>query len=92
MLVTRRIEGISKTQIKDSAELPPDVLKLICRLADPYRFPWIAASRKPSARELRGATETTLTMHARSLYRRNGEDMAKLSNSALKRALSNSAL
>lgn len=64
VLVTRKIEGISKTQIKDSDQLPADVLKLICRLADPYRFPWIADSRRPSARELRAAIETTMTMHA----------------------------
>ena len=40
VLVTRKIEGISKTGIKDSDALPVEVLKLICRLADPFRFPW----------------------------------------------------
>ena len=39
VLVTRRIEGISKAEIRTSTELPGSVLKLICKLADPFRFP-----------------------------------------------------
>ena len=64
VLVTRRIEGIGKNDIKTSPELAVNILKLICRLADPFRFPWIAAGRLPSAGELRTAIETTMTLHA----------------------------
>jgi hypothetical protein len=64
VLVTRQIDGIGKTDIKTNDVLPIDVLRLICRLADPYRFPWIAAGRPPSTRELRMAIQTTMTMHA----------------------------
>jgi hypothetical protein len=64
VLVTRKIEGISKTEIKNNDKLPIDVLKLICGLADPFRFPWVAAGRAPSKRELRSAIQMTMTMHA----------------------------
>lgn len=64
VLVTRNIEGINKTLLKTNPKLPGDILNLICRLADPFRFPWVAARRTPSARELRSAIETTMTIHA----------------------------
>jgi hypothetical protein len=64
VLVTRKIEGISKTELKESAGLPVDVLKLICRLADPLRFPWVAQKRTPSRRELSAAIATTTALHA----------------------------
>ena len=64
VLVTRKIEGISKTGIKDSDELPVNILQLICKLADPYRFPWVVGRRAPSARERRAAIQTTMLMHA----------------------------
>lgn len=64
VLVTRNIEGISKTGIRESDDLPVDVLKLICRLADPFRFPWVAVGRAPTKRELRSAIQSTMTMHA----------------------------
>jgi len=37
-------------------------LKLICRLADPFRFPWIASRRQPSKREIRQAIQATMTL------------------------------
>ncbi len=64
VLVTRKIQGIRKTEIKKSAELPVNILNLICKLSDPFRFPWIAARRVPSTRELRTAIQTTMVMHA----------------------------
>lgn len=64
VLVTRNVEGISKTQLKTNPNLPGEILALICRLADPFRFPWVAKRRPPSTRELRTAIETTMTMHA----------------------------
>jgi len=64
VLVTRNLAGITKTQIKRSDDLPVQILKLVCRLADPYRFPWIAPRRAPSTRELREAIQATMTLHA----------------------------
>lgn len=64
VLVTRNIKGFSKTDLKDNEQFPPEVLKLICKLADPYRFPWVSQKKKPSKRELRTAIATTMTMHA----------------------------
>lgn len=64
VLVTRKVESIGKTQLKDSDELPVSVLKLICKLADPLRFPWIAAGRTPAPRELHTAIQATTAVHA----------------------------
>lgn len=64
VLVTRKIDGISKTDLKNKNALAVDVLQLICKLADPLRFPWIAARRVPSRRELSRAIATTTALHA----------------------------
>ena len=64
VLVTRKVEGVGKTEIKDNDTLPVEILRLICRLADPYRFPWVATGRAPTPRELRLAIRTTMTMQA----------------------------
>jgi hypothetical protein len=64
VLVTRNVRGFSKTDLRRSEQLPVDVLNLICRLADPFRFPWIVARRPPSPRELRDAIQATMTLHA----------------------------
>jgi hypothetical protein len=64
VLVTRNVNGFNKTMLRKDDQLPLDVLALICRLADPYRFPWIADRRAPSRRELRDAIMATMTLHA----------------------------
>jgi XamI restriction endonuclease len=64
VLVTRNIKGIGKTELKDSKELPASILKLVCKLADPFRFPWIAAGRDPTTRELRTSIASTMTLQA----------------------------
>lgn len=64
VLVTRHVKGLSKTDIKDRDDIPVDVLKLICKLADPIRFPWVADRRVPTGRELRTAMASTVAMHA----------------------------
>ncbi len=64
VLVTRNINGLSRTDLRDRADIPVNVLKLICKLADPYRFPWVSAGRKPTSRELLAAIGSTATMHA----------------------------
>lgn len=64
VLVTRQITPLSKTTIKGSDELTLKVLALLCRLADPYRFPWVSTKRTPSPRELRAAVQMTTILHA----------------------------
>ncbi|MCX8281770.1 XamI family restriction endonuclease [Phyllobacterium sp. 0TCS1.6C] len=64
VLVTRNVKGLNKTDIKEKDDIPVDVLKLICKLADPFRFPWVASKRVPTGRELRTAIASTMTMHA----------------------------
>lgn len=64
VLVTRSIDGFSRTALAGDDGLPVAVLKLICQLADPYRFPWIAAGRAPSKAEIRDAIAMTGVLHA----------------------------
>ncbi|UFX46131.1 XamI family restriction endonuclease [Bradyrhizobium sp. 41S5] len=64
VLVTRKIEGISKTELAGNNALPVQVLNLICKLADPLRFPWVAAKRPPTRRELASAIAMTTALHA----------------------------
>jgi hypothetical protein len=64
VLVTRDIKGFSKTSLRTNDELPGQVLQLICRLADPYRFPWVAVRRPARSHELRTAIASTMTLHA----------------------------
>jgi len=64
VLVTRSIGGISKGELKKSESLPLDVLNLICRLADPSRFPWVAQGRRPSLGEIRTAVRATTALQA----------------------------
>lgn len=64
VLVTRSIDGFSRTALAGDDALPVSVLKLICQLADPYRFPWIAAGRVASRAEIRDAIAMTGVLHA----------------------------
>jgi hypothetical protein len=64
VLVTRDIKGIKKRGLEKNNELPGKVLQLICQLADPYRFPWLADRRSPTSHELRAAIRSTMTLHA----------------------------
>ena len=64
VLVTRQIAGIRRSDLARDDTLPVDVLKLLCRLADPWRLPWIAAGQPPTARELRRAIDSTTILHA----------------------------
>lgn len=64
VLVSRSVKGFNKTSIKRSDGLTADILRLICRLADPIRLPWIGAGRSPTRRELRDAIIATSVLHA----------------------------
>jgi XamI restriction endonuclease len=64
VLVTRDINGIAKTNLLASNDLPVAILKLICKLSDPFRFPWLTEGRAPTMRELREAVAMTSALHA----------------------------
>jgi XamI restriction endonuclease len=64
VLVSRDVRGINKTLIRKSDDLAKDVLRLICKLADPVRLPWIGKRRAPTRRELREAVAATAVLHA----------------------------
>ena len=64
VLVTRSVQGLGKREIDDTDHIPIDILTLICRLADPIRFPWIARREAPSRRAIRSAVESTAAIHA----------------------------
>jgi XamI restriction endonuclease len=64
VLVTRSTTRLSKEQMKTNDALVTDALKLICTLADPARFPWIAARRAPTRREIVAAISSTAIVHA----------------------------
>lgn len=64
VLVTRDIRGFNKTDINSNDKLPAEVLELICRMADRYRFPWLSAERGPSKKQIRESIQATATLVA----------------------------
>jgi hypothetical protein len=64
VLVTRNIDGLTKAAIAANDETPKGVLALICRLSDPFRFPWLATRRGATVREIRRAIAMTTVLHA----------------------------
>ena len=64
VLVTRGTAGLTKGAIDEDPSLAAASLKLICRLADDARFPWLRARRVPRAGELRNAINATASLNA----------------------------
>lgn len=64
VLVTRDIRGFNKTDIKANDKLPAEVLELICRMADRYRFPWLSVNRSPSQKQIRESIQATASLVA----------------------------
>jgi hypothetical protein len=64
VLVTRSVKGIAKKALTEDDALPVAVLNLICKMSDPFRFPWIPAGRPPTQREIREAIAMTSALHA----------------------------
>lgn len=64
VLVTRSTAKLTQTKLKADDQLTASVLKLICAMADPIRFPWIADQRVPSTHELKQAVRATTALHA----------------------------
>lgn len=64
VLVTRSVNGIAQKALAKDDALPVAVLELICKMSDPFRFPWIPAGRPPTPREIREAIAMTSALHA----------------------------
>ncbi len=64
VLVTRSLTGITQKALAEDDTLPAAVLKLICKMSDPFRFPWIPAGRPPTPKEIREAIAMTSALHA----------------------------
>jgi hypothetical protein len=64
VLVTRSTAKLTHTKLKADDELAGAVLKLICSMSDPIRFPWIDNKREPTRHELKHAIRATAAMHA----------------------------
>lgn len=64
VLVQRNTQTLSAQAVRRQPDLAKKTLELICRLADPYRFPWVAQRRRPTSEELRRAVTTTSILHA----------------------------
>ncbi|MFZ5791352.1 MAG: XamI family restriction endonuclease [Pseudomonadota bacterium] len=64
VVVTRSTKRLTKKAIKNDPALAQAVLKLICRIADSSRAPWVREQRKPRAHEIKQAIRATAALHA----------------------------
>lgn len=65
VIVTRDTKRLTKKRIRSDATLATDILQLICKLADPERFPWVSEQgRAPPRYELKQAIRATTALHA----------------------------
>jgi hypothetical protein len=64
VLVTRKVKRLSNRDLTQNDTLSGEVLKLVCRLADPGRFPWLQQHRAPRPHELKWAIRTTAVLLA----------------------------
>lgn len=64
VLVTRKVKRVTKSAIRQEETLAPGILRLICRLADSSRFPWVRARRAPRRGEITRAIQATTALHA----------------------------
>jgi hypothetical protein len=64
VVVTRSTKRLTKKAIKDDPALAQAVLKLICRIADSSRVPWVREQRRPQVHEIKQAIRATAALHA----------------------------
>jgi XamI restriction endonuclease len=64
VVVTRATRRLTKRRLNTDPSLATDILRLICRLADVERFPWVKGGRQPRRYELKQAIRATTAMHA----------------------------
>ena len=64
VLVTRRMSRMTGRALRADGETTANVLGLVCRLADPVRFPWLREQRRPRLHELKWAIRSTAVLLA----------------------------
>lgn len=64
VLATRSAKKVSKSRLNTDDALVSDILKMICTMADPMRFPWLANQRGPTLHELKNAVRATTALNA----------------------------
>ncbi|WP_170382197.1 XamI family restriction endonuclease [Ruegeria atlantica] len=84
VLVTRSTVRITKTRLKVEDDLVQAVLRLICSLSDPIRFPWINDRRTPAPHELKHAIRATAALHATQTLQTERRGFGRAVEKALK--------
>ena len=64
ILVTRSTDRLTKRRLRSDDELTVRLLDLVCKLADPLRFPSVSQRRPPQDHELKLAIRATAALHA----------------------------
>lgn len=64
VIVTRGTQRLTRRRINTDPKLANEILRLICRLADSERFPWVRDNRPPKRYELKQAIRATTSLHA----------------------------
>lgn len=84
VLVTRSTAKLTQKQLKADDALTVAVMRMICAMSDPIRFPWIEDQREPTRHELKHAIRATTALHAtqtlqteRRRYGREVEEILK---------------
>lgn len=87
VLVLRAAERLNKTRLRRDDRLVQEVLKLICRLSDPVRFPWIAERRAARLHELKTAIRATAALHATQMLQTERRGYGRLLEKKLEHRL-----
>lgn len=77
VVVTRDTRRLTKKRIRADPELAADILRLICRIADSERFPWVKDNRAPRRYELKQAIRATTAMHAAQMMQTERRNYGK---------------
>ena len=89
VVVTRDTKRLTKRRIRSDATLATDILRLICKLADPQRFPWVSEQGR-APRLYESSRRSAQQRHYTHLRRCRLSDvtMARWSSATLKNGLS----
>lgn len=88
VVVTRRPERLGRGRIKADASLGADIIRLICSIADPARFPWVRQGRAPRAHELKLAIRATASIRASQTMQMERRGYGKIVEAMLRERLS----
>ncbi|MEQ9606087.1 MAG: XamI family restriction endonuclease [Kiloniellaceae bacterium] len=89
VLVLRKPKKLTKTVVRTQQGVPSQGLELICRLADPLRFPWIADGREPKPHEIKTAIRATTVLHASQTLQTERRGYGKVLEKRLEEHLAN---